>query len=168
MAIKYGRPIEARLAPVEAKNVSKPATRLDLAIRPRRNRKAQWTRRLVAENVLTTDDLIWPLFVTGGENVYSSEVEAAVYSHPCVKEAAVIGIPDARWGELVMACVALKDGAVLTAEDLIEHCRTRLAGYKAPRRIEFIAGELPKSGTNKILKRKLREPYWKGVERRVG
>jgi long-chain acyl-CoA synthetase len=108
------------------------------------------------------------MIVTGGENVYSSEVEAAVYSHPCVKEAAVIGIPDAKWGELVMACVTLKDGAVLTAEELIEHCRTRLAGYKAPRRIEFIAGELPKSGTNKILKRKLREPYWKGVTRRVG
>ena len=108
------------------------------------------------------------MIVSGGENVYSSEVEAAIYSHPCVKEAAVIGIPDPKWGELVMACVVLKDGALLTAEDLIEHCRTRLAGYKVPRRIEFIAGELPKSGTNKILKRKLREPYWKGVERRVG
>ncbi|MCU1275463.1 MAG: fatty-acid--CoA ligase [Bryobacterales bacterium] len=107
------------------------------------------------------------MIVSGGENVYSSEVEAAIYSHPCVKEAAVIGIPDPKWGELVMACVVLKDGAALTAEDLIEHCRTRLACYKAPRRIEFIAGELPKSGTNKILKRKLREPYWQGVERRV-
>ena len=108
------------------------------------------------------------MIVTGGENVYSSEVEAAVYSHPCVKEAAVIGIPDPKWGELVLACVALRDGAILTADDLIAHCRIRLAGYKVPRRIEFIAGELPKSGTNKILKRKLREPYWIGVERRVG
>jgi long-chain acyl-CoA synthetase len=108
------------------------------------------------------------MIVTGGENVYSSEVEAAVYSHPCVKEAAVIGIPDEKWGEVVMACVALKDGATLTAEELIEHCRTRLAHYKVPRRIEFIAGELPKSGTNTILKRKLREPYWKNSLRRVG
>jgi long-chain acyl-CoA synthetase len=108
------------------------------------------------------------MIVTGGENVYSSEVEAAIYSHPDVKEAAVIGVPDPKWGELVMACVALKDGAALTAEELIAHCRTRLAGYKVPRRIEFIAGELPKSGSNKILKRKLREPYWQGVERRVG
>jgi long-chain acyl-CoA synthetase len=108
------------------------------------------------------------MIVTGGENVYSSEVEAALYSHPCVKEAAVIGIPDEKWGEMVMACVALKDGTALTAEELIEHCRTRLANYKVPRRIEFIAGELPKSGTNKILKRKLREPYWKDAVRRVG
>src|SRR5207245_5425207 len=91
-----------------------------------------------------------------------------IYSHPCVKEAAVIGVPDLKWGELVMACVVLKDGSALTADELIEYCRTRLAGYKAPRRIEFIAGELPKSGTNKILKRKLREPYWKDAGRRVG
>jgi long-chain acyl-CoA synthetase len=108
------------------------------------------------------------MIVTGGENVYSSEVEAAIYSHPCVKEAAVIGIPDPTWGELVMACVVLKDGAALEADDLIDYCRSRVAGYKVPRRIEFMEGELPKSGTNKILKRKLREPYWKDVGRQVG
>jgi long-chain acyl-CoA synthetase len=108
------------------------------------------------------------MIVTGGENVYSSEVEAAIYSHPCVKEAAVIGIPDPKWGEVVMACVVLKDGAALTADELVAYCRGRLAGYKAPRRVEFIAGELPKSGSNKILKRQLREPYWKDAGRRVG
>jgi long-chain acyl-CoA synthetase len=108
------------------------------------------------------------MIVSGGENVYSSEVEAAIYSHPCVKEAAVIGIPDPKWGELVMACVVLKDGAAVTADELVEYCRGRIAGYKAPRRIEFIAGELPKSGTNKILKRQLREPYWRDSGRQVG
>lgn len=108
------------------------------------------------------------MIVTGGENVYSSEVEAAIYSHPGVKEAAVIGIPDPIWGEVVMACVVLTDEATLTADELIAYCRGRLAGYKSPRRVEFIAGELPKSGANKILKRQLREPYWQDAGRRVG
>ena len=94
--------------------------------------------------------------MTGGENVYSSEVEAAVYSHPCVKEAAVIGIPDAKWGELVMACVALKDGAVLTAEDLIEHCRLQLAAFKVPARIDILP-EIPRTPTGKVQRRRVAE-----------
>ncbi|MBI1791372.1 MAG: long-chain fatty acid--CoA ligase [Acidobacteria bacterium] len=108
------------------------------------------------------------MIVTGGENVYSSEVEAAIYSHSAIKECAVIGVPDPNWGEAVMACVTLQDGAALTAEELVAHCRTRLANYKLPRRVEFLPGELPKSGTNKILKRALRDPYWQGYSRRVG
>jgi long-chain acyl-CoA synthetase len=107
------------------------------------------------------------MIVTGGENVYSTEVEAVIYSHPAVREAAVIGVPDSQWGEAVMACVALKDGASLKADQLIEYCRGRLANYKLPRRIEFVSGELPKSGTGKILKRVLREPFWKGQTRSV-
>ena len=107
------------------------------------------------------------MIVTGGENVYSSEVEAAVYAHPAVKEAAVIGVPDTQWGEAVMACVVIKEGATLTAEELQAHCRARLANYKVPKRVEFFPGELPKSGTGKILKRALREPYWKGLARGV-
>ena len=104
MAIKYGRPIEARLAPVEAKNVSKPATRLDLAIRPRRNRKAQWTRRLVAENVLTTDDLIWPLFLVDGTNT-----RTPVASMPGVERLTVNqAVHDAeRAAKLAIPCLAL-------------------------------------------------------------
>lgn len=107
------------------------------------------------------------MIITGGENVYSTEVEVAVYSHPSVREAAVIGIPDAQWGEVVCACVALKAGAVLTPEELREHCRSKLANYKVPKRVEIIPGELPKSGTNKILKRELRERFWDGTSRGV-
>lgn len=108
------------------------------------------------------------MVVTGGENVYSTEVEAAIYAHASVKEAAVIGIPDEHWGELVTACVVVKDGATLTADELMAHCRGQLANYKIPRRVEFYEGELPKSGTGKILKRTLREPFWKGKARGVG
>jgi long-chain acyl-CoA synthetase len=108
------------------------------------------------------------MIVTGGENVFSTEVEAVLYAHPAVKEAAVIPVPDAQWGEAVHACVALKDDHQASAGELIEFCRTRLASYKVPRSIELIEGELPKGGTGKILKKQLREPYWQGRERRIG
>ena len=108
------------------------------------------------------------MIITGGENVFSTEIEAALYAHPAVKEAAVIGVPDAQWGEAVHACVALKDNHDISADALIEFCRQRLASYKVPRSIEIIEGELPKGGTGKILKKQLRERYWQGRERRVG
>jgi long-chain acyl-CoA synthetase len=108
------------------------------------------------------------MIVTGGENVYSTEVEAVLYSHPSIKEAAVIPVPDADWGEAVHACVVLRDGKQTTAEELVEFCRERLANYKVPRSIEFIEGELPKGGTGKILKKQLRERYWKDQRRRIG
>jgi len=108
------------------------------------------------------------MIVTGGENVYSTEVEAVLYAHPAVKEAAVIPIPDPDWGEAVHACVALRDGKQATAEEITEFCRQRLANYKVPRSIEFIEGELPKGGTGKILKKQLRERYWKDRARRIG
>jgi long-chain acyl-CoA synthetase len=107
------------------------------------------------------------MIVTGGENVYSTEVEAVLYAHPAVKEAAVISVPDPDWGEAVHACVALRDGMQATAEELAEFCRERLAGYKVPRSIEFMEGELPKGGTGKILKKQLRERYWKDQTRRI-
>jgi acyl-CoA synthetase (AMP-forming)/AMP-acid ligase II len=107
------------------------------------------------------------MIVTGGENVYSGEVEAVIYQHPAVREAAVFGIPDAQWGELVTAYVVLKPGNALNANELIAHCRRFLANYKVPRRIEFSEGELPKSGSGKILKRVLREHFWAHQERRV-
>ena len=113
-------------------------------------------------------DRLKDMIVTGGENVYSGEVEAVIYQHPTVREAAVFGVPDSQWGEIVMACVVLKPGTTLGADELIAHCRRSLANYKVPRRIEFIETELPKSGSGKILKRALRDRFWHRQERAVG
>jgi long-chain acyl-CoA synthetase len=121
-----------------------------------------------AEGYLYLVDRKKDMIVTGGENVFSTEVEAVLYAHPSVKEAAVIPVPDDQWGEAVHACIALKDGRQVSADELIEFCRPRLASYKVPRSIEIIIGELPKGGTGKILKKQLRERYWQGRERRVG
>jgi acyl-CoA synthetase (AMP-forming)/AMP-acid ligase II len=107
------------------------------------------------------------MIVSGGENVYSGEVEATIYEIPEVKEAAVFGIPDDKWGELVAAAVVLRPGTNLSAEELKQYCKTRIASYKVPRHIEFMTEELPKSGSGKILKRVLRERYWAGKPRRV-
>jgi acyl-CoA synthetase (AMP-forming)/AMP-acid ligase II len=112
-------------------------------------------------------DRMKDMIVTGGENVYSGEVEAVIYAHPAILEAAVFGIPDPKWGEVVMACVMLKPGNTLTADDLIAYCRKSLASYKIPRRVEFFDTELPKSGSGKILKRLLRERFWVRQERAV-
>jgi long-chain acyl-CoA synthetase len=112
-------------------------------------------------------DRLKDMIDTGGEKVYSGEVEAVIYQHPAVSEAAVFGIPDPVWGELVMAVVFLKPGKTLTADDLIAHCRRFLAKFKVPRRVEFSQTELPKSGSGKILKRVLRERFWAGQERAV-
>jgi len=113
-------------------------------------------------------DRLKDMIVTGGENVYSGEVEAVMYQHPAVREAAVFGIPDPKWGELVMASVVLKPGQSLDAEELIAFCRKYLAGYKIPKKIEFSTSELPKSGSGKILKKNLRERFWAGRGRAVG
>jgi long-chain acyl-CoA synthetase len=113
-------------------------------------------------------DRLKDMIVTGGENVYSGEVEAVIYKHPAVHEAAVFGIPDPQWGELVIACIVLKPGMILSANDLTSHCRQFLANYKIPRRVEFSDTELPKSGSGKILKRVLRERFWAHEERAVG
>jgi long-chain acyl-CoA synthetase len=107
------------------------------------------------------------MIVSGGENVFSTEVEAVIYMHPAVKEAAVIPVPDAEWGELVHACVSLKDGANLTLEELEAFCHPHLPSYKIPRSLEIIEGELPKGGTGKILKKTLREKYWQGKVRLI-
>ena len=112
-------------------------------------------------------DRLKDMIVTGGENVYSGEVEAVIYEHPAVREAAVFGIPDPKWGELVMACVVLKPGQTLSVDELLAHCRQSLASYKVPRRVEFSESELPKNGSGKILKRVLRERFWEHQERAV-
>ncbi|MEM1434768.1 MAG: AMP-binding protein [Pseudomonadota bacterium] len=108
------------------------------------------------------------MIVSGGENVYSIEVEEALYRHPAVLEAAVFGVPDDRWGEAVHAVVVPRGGhEAVAAETLIAHCRELIAGYKVPKGIDFRAEALPKSGPGKVLKRELRAPFWKGQERSV-
>ena len=100
------------------------------------------------------------MIISGGENVYCTEVEEAIYTHPAVLEAAVFGIPDERWGEAVHAVVVARTGVVVTAEDIIAHTRKSIAGYKVPRSVQVRAAELPKSGPGKVLKRELRAPFW--------
>jgi long-chain acyl-CoA synthetase len=112
-------------------------------------------------------DRLKDMIVTGGENVYSGEVEAVIYSHPAVREAAVFGVPDPQWGELVMACVVLKPGETLTSDELIAFCRRSLASYKVPRRLEFSEADLPKSSSGKVLKKNLRESFWTQQQRAV-
>jgi len=112
-------------------------------------------------------DRVKDMIVTGGENVYSIEVENALASHAAVQQVAVIGIPHDVWGEMVHAVVVLKDKTMATAEDLIEHARSRIAGYKVPKSVEFRKDPLPLSGAMKVLKRELREPYWKNHERGI-
>jgi len=117
------------------------------------------------EGYLVISDRKKDVIISGGENVSSIEVEDALMSHPAVKEVAVIGIPDDKWGELVTALV-VPDGSEVTAEELISHCRTALAGYKCPKRVDFV-DELPRTATGKLQKFKLREPFWKDHDRQV-
>ncbi len=108
------------------------------------------------------------MIVSGGENVYSTEVEEILYRHPAVLEAAVFAVPDEKWGEAVCAAVHLRPGTQgVGAEDLVSFCRGSLAGYKVPKGVDLHKDPLPKSGPGKFLKRKLREPYWAGRERGV-
>lgn len=115
---------------------------------------------------LTISDRRKDVIISGGENVSSIEVEDAVFSHPAVAEVAVIGIPDEKWGELVTALVVPAPGQQVTAEEIIAHCRKRIAGFKLPRRVEF-RDAIPRTATGKIQKFKLREPFWTGAERQV-
>jgi long-chain acyl-CoA synthetase len=118
-------------------------------------------------NLLHLTDRLKDMIVTGGENVYSTEVENAVASHPAVQEVAVIGIPSDIWGEAVHAIVVLKKDAKATAEELIEHAANSLSGFKVPKSVEFQDGPLPLSGAFKPLKRELRRRYWESRERKV-
>ena len=113
-------------------------------------------------------DRLKDMIITGGENVYSIEVEAVLAGHGSVREAAVFGVPDPRWGEAVHAVVVLEPGRDVSVEELIAHCRRQIAGYKVPRTIELRSEPLPKSGAGKLLKHLLRAPYWSGRERQVG
>ncbi|MCX4775466.1 AMP-binding enzyme [Streptomyces sp. NBC_01264] len=106
------------------------------------------------------------MIVSGGENVYSAEVENALAQHPAVAACAVIGVPDDTYGERVHAVVVLAPGSTATTGELREHCKTLIAGYKSPRSMEFVS-ELPLSPAGKILKRELRKPYWQDKDRSV-
>ncbi len=106
------------------------------------------------------------MIISGGENIYPAEIEDVLYSHPKVLEAAVIGVPDERWGESVKALIVLKEGEEASEEEIIEFCKKRLGVYKIPRSVDFLT-ELPKSSSGKILKRILREEFWKGKEAKV-
>jgi fatty-acyl-CoA synthase len=118
------------------------------------------------EGFIYIQDRIKDMVVSGGENIYPSEVESTLFEHEAVADAAVIGVPSERWGEELLAFLQLKPGASVTADEIVDFCRDRLAGYKIPRRIEVI-DEIPRNASGKVLKKDLREPYWKGIERRV-
>lgn len=118
------------------------------------------------DNYFYVVDRAKDMIITGGENVYSVEVEQTISQIPEVLECAVIGVPDEMWGEAIMAVVALKKANSITEEEIIAYMRQKLANYKVPKSVEFVA-ELPKSGAGKILKRHLRDQYWLKQERRV-
>jgi acyl-CoA synthetase (AMP-forming)/AMP-acid ligase II len=106
------------------------------------------------------------MIISGGVNIYPAEVEAVLFAHPAVSDVAVIGVPDDHWGESVKAVVLLKPGAHATEAELIDWCASRLAGYKRPRSVDFVA-ELPRDLAGKLQKRKVREPYWAGSGRKI-
>jgi acyl-CoA synthetase (AMP-forming)/AMP-acid ligase II len=112
-------------------------------------------------------DRVKDMIVTGGENVYSVEVENAIASHPGVAQVAVIGIPSEKWGEAVHAIVVPKDGITVTEDEIVEHARQSIASYKVPKTVTIRTEPLPLSGAMKVLKRELRAPYWEGHDRAV-
>jgi acyl-CoA synthetase (AMP-forming)/AMP-acid ligase II len=117
-------------------------------------------------NYVSIADRKKDVIISGGENVSSIEVEDCIFSHPAVAEVGVIGVPDEKWGEAVKALVVLAPGAAATEQEIIEHCRARLAHYKCPRSVEF-RGALARTATGKLQKFKLRAPYWEGRERQI-
>jgi long-chain acyl-CoA synthetase len=121
---------------------------------------------LDAAGDLYIHDRIKDMIISGGENVYPAEVENVLFGHPAVADAAVIGVPDPRWGEAVKAVVVLKTGGQATEVELIAYCRERIAHYKAPKSVDFVES-LERNPSGKVLKRVLRAPYWAGHERQV-
>ncbi len=118
------------------------------------------------QGYLYIHDRVKDMIVSGGENVYPAEVENALFGHAAVADVAVIGIPDERWGESVKAVVVLKPGATANADELIAFARTRIAGFKVPKSVDFVDA-LPRNPSGKILRRELRAPYWAGKTRNV-
>ena len=106
------------------------------------------------------------MIISGGENIYPREIEEVIIQHAAVREVAVVGIPDPVWGEAVIAIVSLVPGRTVEEAELVDLCRSQIASYKKPRRVEYV-DELPVNNYGKILKRELRDRYWKDTERKV-
>ena len=118
------------------------------------------------DGYLYIHDRVKDMVISGGENIYPAEVEDAIFSHENIADVAVIGIPDDKWGEAIMAFVVAKGGAELSEVEVIEFAKSRIARFKCPKSVKFVAA-LPRNASGKILRRELREPYWKGKERAV-
>jgi acyl-CoA synthetase (AMP-forming)/AMP-acid ligase II len=118
------------------------------------------------DGYLFIQDRIKDMIISGGENVYPAEVESAIYGHPQVAEVAVFGVPDAKWGEAVKACVVPREGMQVDPDSVIAWARERIAGFKVPKSVDVIAA-LPRNPSGKILRRSLRDPYWEGMQRQV-
>jgi len=119
-----------------------------------------------ADGYVYIQDRIKDMIISGGENVYPAEVESAIYGHPAIAEVAVIGVPSAKWGEEVKACVVAKPGHTVDEADVIAWARERIAAFKAPKSVDIIP-LMPRNASGKILRRELRAPYWEGQERQV-
>ena len=118
------------------------------------------------EGYLFIHDRVKDMIVSGGENIYPAEVENALMSHKEILDAAVVGIPDDKWGESVIGFVVIEESTNLSEVEIISYARTQIAAYKCPKSIEFIK-ELPRNPSGKILRRELRDPYWEGIDRKV-
>jgi acyl-CoA synthetase (AMP-forming)/AMP-acid ligase II len=118
------------------------------------------------EGYLYIQDRFKDMVVSGGENVYPRIVEEVLFKHPAVAEAAVIGVPDEKWGETIKAVVVLRQGMNATEDEIIDFCRGKLGGFERPRSVDFVE-TLPRTPSGKVLKRVLREPYWTDQKRRV-
>ena len=119
-----------------------------------------------AEGYILIVDRAKDMILSGGENIASAEIERVLCAHPAVMECAVIAVPDDKWGEVPKALIVLRAGQTASEAEILDHCRSHLARFKAPKSVEFVPN-LPKGGTGKILKKVLREPYWAGRQRRV-
>jgi fatty-acyl-CoA synthase len=118
------------------------------------------------EGYVTIVDRKKDMILTGGENVYSTEIENVLYMHPAILECAVVGVPDDKWGEVVKGVVVLRPGQQATEQEIIQFCKERMAHYKAPKSIDFIEA-LPRTGSGKIHKKSLRDRYWEGYTKKV-
>jgi acyl-CoA synthetase (AMP-forming)/AMP-acid ligase II len=118
------------------------------------------------EGYVTIVDRKKDMILTGGENVYSTEIENVLYTHPAILECAVIGVPDAKWGEAVKGIVVLKTGQNATEQEIIQFCKEKMAHYKAPKSIDFVDA-LPRTGSGKIHKKGLRDLYWANYDKKV-